>query len=258
MKFYSHRLAAPQIAEDADINIDDRIIGGNVATIEEYPYTISVRVNGIHECGGSVLSTTRALTAASCLLAHAPPSLYSIKAGSTYRSDIYGDRKSQTRTLSHFSRHPLYHRPTSRHDVAVLQWKEPLVFGASVQPIVLPSTTYGIRDGLLAVTSGYGLTGPKKQAQRLQAVETPVLSNTACNLAWHGRRHVNVDMICAGFPEGGRGACTGDIGAPLVDNSRNRSVQIGVVSWGECGARNSPTVYSRVPNFTSWIRTKLY
>lgn len=206
-----------------------------------------------------MLTTTRALTAASCLIENVSPSQYSIKAGSTYRLDIQGDRKSQLRTLSRFVIHPSYHKPTHGHDAAVLQWIQPLVFGASVQPIVLPSATYAMPYGKLAVTSGYGYVhakGPNAQPQRLQAIETPVWNNTICNQKWHGR--VKPEMVCAGFSEPGRAPCFEDYGGPLADKSRGRFVLIGVVSWGACGALDSPTVYSRVPHLRGWIRANLY
>lgn len=51
----------------------------------------------------------------------------------------------------------------------------------------------------------------------------------------------------AGF--GGIGACQGDSGGPLVVGG----TQIGVVSRGNKCERGSPTVYSRVSAYKSWI-----
>lgn len=203
-----------------------------------------------------MLTTSRALTAAHCLRKDAPPSQYSIKAGSTYRLD-QGDPNAQIRTITHFIMHPLYERMNVRYDIAVLNWNKPLVFGANVQPIVLPRSTYDIPYGKLAITSGWGfmiVNGSKVFPQRLQAVATTLMNNTVCNQIQRGI--AKAEMICAGS-EGDRGACDTDSGGPLVDKSRNRFVQIGVVSFGTCGSGNKPTVYSRVPYFSGWIRANL-
>ena len=60
-----------------------------------------------------------------------------------------------------------------------------------------------------------------------------------------------------GFATGGKDACWGDFGGPLV--SRNTGVDtgyslIGIVSWGEgCAGVNRFGVYAEVSYFLSWI-----
>lgn len=43
-----------------------RIIGGEVTTIEERPYQISLEYGSRHRCGGSILNANTILTAAHC------------------------------------------------------------------------------------------------------------------------------------------------------------------------------------------------
>lgn len=251
------QLGAPHFENltDALPSIDDKIIGGNTTTIQEYPYQLSLRINGRHDCGASVLTVTRALSAAYCVRRGATPSNYSIKAGSTFRLDEPHDPNAQIRTLSRFIRHPEYtDTPVIRHDIAVLHWVRPLVFSAIVRPIILAVPRDVVPYGRLGVTSGWGLTAPGQLPLRLQAVATPFVTNAQCNRSYGGQ--IAVDMICAGFPQGGRGACDADIGGPLVDRSvQHRFVQFGVVSWGRgCAQPNFPTVYARVSAYTAWIR----
>ena len=63
-------------------------------------------------------------------------------------------------------------------------------------------------------------------------------------------------MFCAGVQKGGVDTCQGDSGGPLVYENpyTERSVQIGVVSWGDgCARRNLPGVYVDVAKYIRWI-----
>lgn len=44
-----------------------RILGGIEASAGQYPWSVSVRVNGAHACGGSIISNTFILTAGHCV-----------------------------------------------------------------------------------------------------------------------------------------------------------------------------------------------
>lgn len=43
-----------------------RIVGGSDSRIEDFPYQISLRFNGRHTCGGSILNANTVLSAAHC------------------------------------------------------------------------------------------------------------------------------------------------------------------------------------------------
>lgn len=242
-----------------DDNIEDKIVGGNGNTVENYQYQLSLRVNGVHHCGGILLSKTGALTAASCLEPNAPPSQYSIKIGSGCRTDTKPDSRAAFRNVSRFIRHPEYKRSTFENDIALLHWNFPLSYYSTVRPVDLPHPKYVIPYGKLALTSGWGMVienGKKVFVDRIQDLEIPLVNNTVCNRAHHGR--VTAGMVCAGYPEGGRSPCTGDTGGPLVDRIRRKSILVGVVSWGgDCGSSKAPSVFTNVQHYLAWIRANI-
>ncbi|TMW41317.1 hypothetical protein DOY81_013605 [Sarcophaga bullata] len=43
-----------------------RILGGEEASKNDFPYACSIRVDGAHICGGSIISNNKILTAAHC------------------------------------------------------------------------------------------------------------------------------------------------------------------------------------------------
>lgn len=47
--------------------INGRILGGKEAPNDATPYAVSLRVDNVHVCSGSILSDTKLLTAAHCL-----------------------------------------------------------------------------------------------------------------------------------------------------------------------------------------------
>lgn len=63
--------------------------------------------------------------------------------------------------------------------------------------------------------------------------------------------------ICAGVLAGGRDACNGDSGGPLIIRGRNAATDelVGLTSFGEgCAQKNVPGGYTNVLKYISWIK----
>lgn len=239
---------------DEHQNFSSRIIDGSDATIRDYPYQLSVRLarssrpgDHGHWCGGSILTVNRGLTASRCMTY--PETRYNIKAGTTYCRDL-PNQKSQIRQVTRY-----LNREES--DISILFWEIPLVFGAKVQPVILAQKDHAIPYGQLGHISGWGRAFEEESwlPDTLQATEIPFMQIWECREMLSG---ITATMICAGFPEGGRSACAGDFGGPLVQRIDNKFIQIGVMSFTKgCGRPRSPTVHTSIPHFYDWIHENL-
>jgi len=100
-----------------------------------------------------------------------------------------------------------------------------------------------------------------KATHTLHEVELTLFNRSTCNQpSWYAN-FLTENMICAGDPDGGRGTCTGDSGGPLacVDKSLKTWRIYGLTSWAKvpCAGPDSPTVFTRVSAFVSWINSNI-
>ncbi|KAK0137403.1 Prostasin [Merluccius polli] len=156
-----------------------------------------------------------------------------------------------------------YVEPQRGNDLALVELAKPVIWSDYAHPVCIPDSGVLFPGGLGCMVTGWGnirdqvsLTG----VGTLQEVEVPIISSTSCqrlyNLDLADPVDILSDMICAGYPEGGRDSCQGDSGGPLVCPMVNGTwVQAGVVSFGlGCGAENRPGVYAKVSMFSDLIR----
>merc|ERR1712183_151485 len=100
--------------------------------------------------------------------------------------------------------------------------------------------------------------GTKKEngslAGELRDVKVPAMKNQECK-NYYGS-YITNKMLCAGYKEGKKDACSGDSGGPLVKINGNKHIQVGIVSWGGgCANANNPGVYARVSEEINWMRS---
>lgn len=234
---------------DQEKIFENRIHGGKNTTIETHPYIVSLRWIVEHWCGASLLSPTRALSAGHCVRYGYPANGYQILAGSTL---VDGDGSEQFRNLTRFLQHPKFVWKTRTNDIALLFWKQPLIFDAKVRPISLPPQNNHVPYGRNGIVVGWGRIRQNSRFPiNLKVKMVSFVGQEECNRTYDGINPVTNDMLCA-TPA----ACESDDGGPLiVDN-----ILIGVVSWGEeCDFKKPsfPDVHARVAFFTNWIRKYL-
>lgn len=229
----------------------EKIIGGNPVKIEDYPYTMVVKHHGKLACGGSILTTTRAITGAICFWRNVEASNYIILAGST---SLTGDANAQQRVLSRYHLHPMYSPGLYyQHNVAILFFEQPLVFGANVQAIALPPQNSSLPFDRKGVITGWGLTRNDQTAwnEQLMAVSIPFYIDVRKCDAYYGYHVVTGHMFCAGEPGSGRGSCGGDTGGPFAIDGQLLGIN---TLYTDCIGPNGPALFQRVSFFTDWIK----
>jgi len=88
----------------------------------------------------------------------------------------------------------------------------------------------------------------------------PQMTQDACTyFAMQQGRQFNKDLkVCFGQVDGGYDACDKDEGAPLVvQGGASKMVQVGIASKVGCGVANTPTEYTKVAKYTSWITAQM-
>lgn len=228
--------------------IDGRIVGGEVVSISQAPYQISLLYNGFHICGGSLISKTKVLSAAHCVHKQSS-SAFSIRTGSNRMG--FGGKVVK---VTNVTAHPLYNPQNVDYDFSILNLEDYEEKGITQSFVSLPEHGEEVEDGVMLMVSGWGNTRNSSESNRLlRAVKVPKFNQEKCNRAYQIYGGVTDRMICAGYDKGGKDACQGDSGGPLVDVEKKTLV--GVVSWGYgCAVPNYPGIYSKVSSVREWIK----
>ncbi|KAK0067733.1 transmembrane protease serine 3 [Biomphalaria pfeifferi] len=236
-----------------EYNSGFKIVGGSQTTITKYPWQVSIRVNGYHMCGGSLINDHWVLTAAHCVTDD-KETIYM-----NQYSIVIGTSSSSTNSYSHIYSvsNILYHSgyiKNTKDDIALIKLSRAAnLADRDIQHVCLPDPNEDF-SGQVCVATGWGDTyeGENNTPEILREVNLPIISHQLCSY-YMGRFEAGI--ICAGNRLGGVDTCQGDSGGPLVCQRNGVWKVAGVVSNGVgCARQNQFGFYTEVSKYISWIQ----
>jgi secreted trypsin-like serine protease len=234
-------LAAAIAAMLASATPANAIVGGVEAS--DAPWAVALTdANGNLFCGGTLVAPDRVVTAAHCLTERIAVTARE-KAPEEIRVVTGHHRDGTPAKVKSVWRHRDYQDVTKGDDVAVLTLAERLP--GETLPLVDADDTASYAPGTEATVLGWGRTAEgANPSPVLRQVRVPVETDAEC--ARTVPEYRPGAMVCAGYPQGGKDACEGDSGGPMVVGGR----LVGVVSYGRgCARPGQPGIYTRLAGY---------
>lgn len=238
-------------ATEAQAEIVTRIIGGEISDENAWPATVALSMDD-QFCGGTLVDRRWVVTAAHCLFgqngSRLPEEKMSVLAGSSQLNSP--DMQKIMVTNSYV--HPDYDLSRLDYDVALLELATDADLPA--MPIYMNPDVPAV--GTMATVVGWGITEESDTVVNdLREIEVPIISNETCNDPESYNGIITSNMMCAGYAEGGRDACNGDSGGPLMVYKDGAWRLTGVVSFGyeRCAEPDKYGVYMRISAFVRWL-----
>ncbi|GLV36042.1 uncharacterized protein CBL_01806 [Carabus blaptoides fortunei] len=260
----TQRIVLPECGV-ANVISSQRVVGGVPAKLGEFPWVVALGYkNKKNEnlpnwhCAGAIITNKHILTAAHCI----SPDLYVVRLGDL---DLYSNEDGATPLnvlISSQRRHENFNSEIRANDIAILTLREEIKFGPLIRPICLPTAESIQKDYTNEPTyvAGWGSTyfnGPMSPG--LRVVLLPILRLDRCLRTYGSRFTIDQNTLCAGQLSGGRDACSGDSGGPLMYETSDQVTQLlGVVSYGSgCAQAGMAGVYTRTDKYLQWINDNI-
>ena len=239
------------------------IIGGSYASPTRYPYFALLEIEIVNSpdssgiCGGTLIHEDIVLTAAHCI-----KDVASLDKVNSYISfeftnvdGTWGYAEAQIKTIVP---HPNYNKNNEANDIMIIKLDRSI---NQVKPIALNTERSVPAVGAFATVFGFGDSEDvDSDPFAMREIQVKSVSDDRCYMLW-GETFMKDKMLCA--YDDGKDVGLGDSGGPLIlagtSPSGAADVQVGVVSFGGVDLldKNSPTVYTRVSNYKTWIAAQI-
>nr|XP_049696773.1 collagenase-like [Helicoverpa armigera] len=239
-----------------------RIVGGLSSFKGEHPFlaglVITLKTGETSVCSGSLLNHYYVVSAAQCWY-DGESEGKEVQAVLGSVSLFSGGTRVYAKTVT---LHPEYDADKLLNDIAMMGFSY-ISFNSYVSPITLPVSYFSSLAGYRAQIIGFGKTstdGALNENASLRDVYVTVMNNTQCQEVYGS--HVTAATICTSG-EGGKGACGGDGGGPLIlrrfIGAAGKDLLVGVVSFtaGSGCEKGLPTGHTRVTSYLRWINSFL-
>ncbi|XP_054163110.1 venom peptide isomerase heavy chain-like [Oppia nitens] len=256
---YKTQVGGLNVNSQLDSSHLGRIVGGEDAEPNEYPWLVSLQIikygtNGRHFCGAAIINRYYILTAAHCTESLVgKESRVIIKAGINRWEET-----GQVLYPEKFVVHRGWDKQKQVNDLSIILLKTPVIFTTNslgkyiVNAICLPKDSHDPNGW--AELAGWGQIGSTEpSADWLQKISLPIWNREKCRYNYRSYMYIQPTHICAGGM-GGQDSCMGDSGGPLIQTVGIRTYIIGVVSFGiPCAVKGLPGVYTHLVYFMDWI-----
>lgn len=162
------------------------------------PYQAQITWQGIHACGGSIVSRKSIVTAGHCVDNNGGVVIvsdYIVHVGSAKRTTggVFVD-------VASIVMHPHYQENVLlSNDIAILKLTKSLTYTSSIQPISLPTANYVLEQDSMVFISGFGSTeNSLESSEDLLYSYIPVRNFTQCSKAYSYFFKVQDTQFCAG------------------------------------------------------------